>query len=465
MKSFVYLDDEDYAGRRSCHVFSAAAAIATVVGATATAASITAVGAGLASAIGATAATALGGAALGAGVGALGAGITGSDPLKGAEMGGLSGLGAGAGLGLAGGTAALGTAAGEEASALGGALGGGIGGAATGSSPLLGALEGGVSGYLGAVHPLPGTSGVTGTSAAATAAPVGTATGGATDLATQSTSGGGFLSNIGNDISKGVSSLETGAKNLFSGGATPTTGSASLLSPNGTTGMGLDVSAVGSTGLTGGGTQLTTDQASSLLGGGSSSSLDLAATATTGGTQLSTAQSASLLSGADTAVGGATGLLGGKITPTEVSALGLGYDVLKGTSSPNLSAMGGIAGQLSTQGAQYEQYLSSGTLPSGAQNAIDTASQSSKAAIRQQYQAMGLAGSTAEQQALAAVDTQATQQGTNLAYQLMNQGVDESHMASMIYSNLVGAQTNQNAGMSDAVANFAKTLAGGTLAA
>lgn len=155
--------------------FAVVAGIATAVTGVAAGVGIGAVTAGV---IGAGVAAGV----TGAGIGALGAAVTGGNPLSGAEMGGLAGLGGGVGAGLG---AAAGIGAGVGG-ALGGAAAGAAGGALTGQNPLVGAITGGIGGYSYGTNVLPASASVSDADQAAIISQLGSQSGTTSPLAGQS---------------------------------------------------------------------------------------------------------------------------------------------------------------------------------------------------------------------------------------------------------------------------------------
>lgn len=143
-----------------------------------------------------------------------------------------------------------------------------------------------------------------------------------------------------------------------------------------------------------------------------------------------------------------------------ISGAGLVTSLLKGNSIPDESQLKAEAGSLSGQGTTLQQYLNSGTLPPGAQQAITNATQSAKAAIRSQYAQLGESGSTAERNALANVDQQAAAQAFDIADSLYSQGVQDTQISSQIYQMLMQANQAQNSSLGSAIANFASSFGG-----
>lgn len=146
-----------------------------------------------------------------------------------------------------------------------------------------------------------------------------------------------------------------------------------------------------------------------------------------------------------------------------LSAAALGGTALMGNKPlPGEGALKSEAAQLSSQGTQLQGYLNSGTLPPGMQQGINQASEAAKATIRSKYASMGMSGSSAEQQELSQVDSRAQAQASEMAQQLLTTGINESGMASELYSNLMGHALQQDQQLSSALASFAGSMAGGT---
>lgn len=375
-------------------------------------------GGAIATTVGSIAGPALVGAAGGAAL----SGITGGNPLTGALTGGLTGgvlggvgdIASSAGLG-AGATTALDTAAGAGAGALGGAI--------TGGSPLTGALTGGAAGLATGVSspsapsstvasiPESGSSG--GISAASLAGPsiAGQGTGPATDLAT------GFSGTPANQDFTGGG---------ISGSATPIP---SLSSATGTSMSPLDTSGFS----------------------GPAVNQDFS-----GATEASSASPFSSM--IDNAVN--------SLTKNPLALLGAGGLALDYFMTPSISQMPEAkpleqaAGNLAQTGSNLTSYLFSGTLPPGAQEAVQGATQAAKAQIRSNYANLGLTGSTMEQQALGMVDQNAAAQTFSIANQLMGEGANFTNLSDQLYQNILNLTLQQDTAFQSALSRFAGGLAG-----
>lgn len=147
-----------------------------------------------------------------------------------------------------------------------------------------------------------------------------------------------------------------------------------------------------------------------------------------------------------------------------VSGLGLADQFLTQPKLPSSSAITGqintTANQLSAQASQLQSYISSGNLPPGAMEAVNSATQSAKASVRSQYASMGLGGSTQEASALSNIDRQASQQIFSIAHSLLTTGINEAGLSAQLYEAILGQTNAQNKELSSAIANFAGAAAG-----
>ena len=147
---------------------------------------------------------------------------------------------------------------------------------------------------------------------------------------------------------------------------------------------------------------------------------------------------------------------------TLTSLAGLGTDIAGGMKTPKgQSQLLNDAGNLNNLAKQNESYLSTGTLPAGAQAGINQATQSAIAAIKSRYAGMGMSGSSSEQSEIAAVQANAQAQGTNIAMQLMQQGASETGMADQIYQNIMSDSMKNDQAFSSAFTNLAGAVGGG----
>ena len=138
----------------------------------------------------------------------------------------------------------------------------------------------------------------------------------------------------------------------------------------------------------------------------------------------------------------------------------LGNDALRGNQTPKgENAISATATQLGAQATQLESYLTNGTLPPGAQTALNQAAQQASAAIRSQYAARGESGSSAELADLANVQNTITSQGVSIATNLLNQGVSEAGLASQLYGQILNTSLSQDNQLSTALATLAAASA------
>jgi hypothetical protein len=152
----------------------------------------------------------------------------------------------------------------------------------------------------------------------------------------------------------------------------------------------------------------------------------------------------------------------GKLAGAGASALGLGYNLLKGDTIPGLSNIENLAKSSAAQGSILQGYLQNGTLPPAVQASINAATQSGATAIKAKYAGMGVApGSSAEVEDIARLNQQAVIQGATLADQLLQQGISETNLSGELYGQLVQANTALNQQTGSAISSLASALAGG----
>lgn len=445
--------------------FDAIAAIVSAVGVETTGA---AVAAGAADLLGSTtAASILGGALTGAGGGALLGAVTGGnigqDALLGAFGGGaISGLGP-----LVGETLGVGA---TTANALVGAGAGALGSAATGKNALAGALGGGLSGVLA------GTLGGSGT---------GTTAGGVASGANP----------LAGDISSDLTGATAPISSVTSAPLENVPGATSYAPSNvvnlpATDSFAGSVPAVNSSPLVNQTSPLTGTAPPSIpnsLSAGASNNygydpsqeaalsaklagpapLDLSSIGVTTGGLSSGKALLQDLSSANFGPSGALGDIGNILSNNPgavVGALGLGYNALNQPKLPSVSSqIGNLESQanaLSAQGSQLSSYLFNGTLPPGAQAAVNQATLAAKAKVRSSYAGLGLSGSSMEAEALANIDQQQAALTFNLADQLLGQGLNATGLSSSLYQSILQTSTQSQAQLQSSIANFAAALAG-----
>lgn len=142
------------------------------------------------------------------------------------------------------------------------------------------------------------------------------------------------------------------------------------------------------------------------------------------------------------------------------AGLGLGYDVLSGNKQPAGSAqLKQQADQLAQQGAIEQQYLTTGKLPAGVQASVDQQTAQAIAQIRSKYAQLGLSGSTAEQQDIAAARQQAVQ---TAGQGLLTTGLQSTGTAANLYGQIASLNQQQSDNTGKAIANLAAALSGGS---
>lgn len=145
---------------------------------------------------------------------------------------------------------------------------------------------------------------------------------------------------------------------------------------------------------------------------------------------------------------------------------GLGLGIMRGNQAPKGTAqLQGIAGPEAAAGLQNQQYLTTGTLPPGMQASVEQASRDAKAAIISNYASRGLPTDPSKNSALAEelanVDQNAIKTTATLGQQLLQSGLNQTQLSEDVYKSLVGIDQTQQKQISDAIANFAKSLGGG----
>lgn len=140
---------------------------------------------------------------------------------------------------------------------------------------------------------------------------------------------------------------------------------------------------------------------------------------------------------------------------------GLGYNLSNQGNIPYGGQLAANAQKLAAQGDQFASYINSGTLPPGAQQAVKTATNDAKAAIRSQYARMGMSGSSSEAQALAGIDRNAATQTFEIANKMLSQGLTETQMSQELYRTLMQVNQQQSANTGAAIGNLAMALGGG----
>lgn len=164
-------------------------------------------------------------------------------------------------------------------------------------------------------------------------------------------------------------------------------------------------------------------------------------------------------------IGGALSGTTAKTVGEVVSGLGLAKNLMTANRPnpiPGMSNLQQIAQTSNTQGQVLQQYLTTGTLPPAIQASVDRATQDAITTVKSKYASMGVApGSTQELAEIANLQQEAVIKGATLADQLYQQGVSQVGMASSVYNELVGTNTELNKQTNSAIGNLASALAGG----
>lgn len=168
--------------------------------------------------------------------------------------------------------------------------------------------------------------------------------------------------------------------------------------------------------------------------------------------------------GAGVGGGASSGLLGKITLPELLSVGGLAASAIRGNQQyPGQAQLSEQAQSLMNQGQVMQAYLQNGTLPPGAQAAIDQASAAATASIRSQYASLGMTGSSAEAQDIANAQQAARTQATNLAVSLFQSGISETQLSAQLYQDIMNNAIQQDQGMSSAIGNLAVAMAGAGL--
>jgi hypothetical protein len=105
-----------------------------------------------------------------------------------------------------------------------------------------------------------------------------------------------------------------------------------------------------------------------------------------------------------------------------------------------------------------QSQLSNGVLPPGIQAAVDQATQGALAHTRQQYQQMGLGGSTMEAQAIQATYQQAAAQSAGIAQQMLASGASQAQVSQGLLAAMMESYRQQDNGLNNALGGFLGAL-------
>jgi hypothetical protein len=150
-----------------------------------------------------------------------------------------------------------------------------------------------------------------------------------------------------------------------------------------------------------------------------------------------------------------------------IPAAGLGYEALKANQGlsniPGYNPLQATAGQLSTQGQELQNYITSGTLPPGVQTQLNQAQQQAEAQIRGMYASRGMSGSSAEVTDLNNVRNTVISQGSQIAMNLLQTGVNESGLSANLYAQILQQSLNQDNQLGQGIAALAGAAARPTI--
>jgi hypothetical protein len=383
-----------------------------------------------------------------------------------------AGIGAGVGAGtsaLTGGKPLMGALEGAGVGALTGGLGeviGGLGGAASGAAPGVSASGAGVGSATGAGGAALGTAAAPTISAAAPSIAPGLGVGVGGDLASAggtaafspgAASGADVLSSLTGAPGSTAAGSFTGVLNDVPGAASGGAG----FSPGAASGADVPTSAVGST-----------------TGTGTAGSTFAPAPTSPGLTDhLEALKSGSGEIGTTATIGAAPGMVGqglnwvmdtlglskGDMAKGVMGAATMGYDLSRPgiKSLPGYEGLSNAAATLGPQGTQLASYITSGTLPAGAQAALDQGTQSAIANIRSNFAGRGMSGSSEEASAIAMVQQNKAVQGSQIASELLGKGIQESSLSAELYKSILNANVTQNDATATAISQLVGALAGG----
>ena len=376
--------------------------------------------------------------------------------------------------------AGLGSYAGNE-------LEGETGNKALSTALQTGALAGGAYGALdagGLVGAGAGATGAADAGAAAGATADASTTGGtllgnginalASDVGLTGAGGGSLIGNavnaLGADVGIGGASAAdaaSGGGGTLLGNAVDSLGSDVGLGPTNLLGTGIN-NLGADIGIGGGQTGLAAPAQVGQLGAGPSTASLIAHTAAGFNGPVVASVDPALAAAPAAAAGGSTaagGLFSGGLASDLKLGLGataLGLDVLRGNQPvKGQNQINADAALLQQQGITNQNYLENGTLPPGAQAAINQAVTAAQAAIRSQYAARGMSGSSAEAQDLQNAATSGVTQATNMAMQLYQQGTQEIGMSSQLYGQIMSTALSQDQSLSQGIGLLSYYLAGG----
>jgi hypothetical protein len=164
--------------------------------------------------------------------------------------------------------------------------------------------------------------------------------------------------------------------------------------------------------------------------------------------------------GTDTLGGGASSSSGvmdflKKNPQVALSLAGLAASGLAGGSTPGEKQLKSVAGEIGPVGNLSSTVLT-GKLPPGAQSLVTNALNDTIAGIKAKYASLGIPGSTAEAQDIAAAQERASAQTFQIAQALTQEGLDAAGLTAQIYAQIAGIQLQQDQALSQALGGFAQ---------
>lgn len=165
--------------------------------------------------------------------------------------------------------------------------------------------------------------------------------------------------------------------------------------------------------------------------------------------------------------GGGISSLFSNLTSNPTALLGagaLGLEAIKQMQPlPEQTQLNQQAAQAAATGKQLSSYLTTGTLPPGAQEAVNLGKTAAQSQIRSTAAQLGLTGSTWEADKLAQIDQATAAQSAQIATNLLQTGANYTQLSSGIYENLLNQTLAQDKDFQQALSTFAGGLAGARL--
>ena len=129
------------------------------------------------------------------------------------------------------------------------------------------------------------------------------------------------------------------------------------------------------------------------------------------------------------------------------------------TAYPGQTEIGQIAKQQQQSGAELQSYLASGTLPPGLQAAVNSAAADAEAGMRSMYATRMGGTSSAEETDIQNMKARMVAQSASIAKSLFDTGVNQTELATKLYTELMNQAIQQDQALSQSIGNFASALA------